>query len=407
MSLVSTKDIADDPADMLALVNHNGLELSDRIRALQLDTTPKTIRRFRPPEAAELLSITEGRLRQLAGEGLGPEPQANGWRTYSAENIKALRSYLSEKGRGRYNPSREPHQSLQLISTLNFKGGSGKTTTAAHLAQYLALRGYRVLAVDLDPQASLTALFGMQAEFDVGDNDTIFGAIRYDAERRPLSEIVRSTYIPDLYIIPGNLELQEFEHHTANLFKDEDRARRLRPFSRIRMAISEVEENFDVVIFDCPPSLGFISLSALVASTGFLVTVHPQMLDVLSMSQFLNMTHAYLYTAAKQAGEFDLKWLRYLVTRHEPADGPQNQIVTLLRSTFREQVLHNTMVKSTTIVDAGLTKQTLYELDPRQLKNRGAYDRAIKSLNAVNAEIEELIQNTWAGENQTQATAKA
>ena len=67
---------------------------------------------------------------------------------------------------------------------MNFKGGSGKTTTAAHLAQYLALRGYRVLAIDLDPQASLSALFGHQPEFDVGENETLYGAIRYD-ERPP------------------------------------------------------------------------------------------------------------------------------------------------------------------------------------------------------------------------------
>ena len=97
---------------------------------------------------------------------------------------------------------------------MNFKGGSGKTTTAAHLAQYLALRGYRVLAIDLDPQASLSALFGNQAELDVGDNETIYGAIRYDDARRDMAEIVRGTYIPSLHVVPGHLELMEFEHET-------------------------------------------------------------------------------------------------------------------------------------------------------------------------------------------------
>jgi len=74
---------------------------------------------------------------------------------------------------------------------MNFKGGSGKTTTAAHLSQYLALHGYRVLAIDLDPQASLSALFGSQPELDVGPNETLYGAIRYDEQRRSISEIVR------------------------------------------------------------------------------------------------------------------------------------------------------------------------------------------------------------------------
>jgi cellulose biosynthesis protein BcsQ len=60
---------------------------------------------------------------------------------------------------------------------MNFKGGSGKTTTAIHLAQYLALRGYRVLAVDLDPQASLTAMLGYQPETDIGQDETLMGVI--------------------------------------------------------------------------------------------------------------------------------------------------------------------------------------------------------------------------------------
>ena len=83
---------------------------------------------------------------------------------------------------------------MQVIAVTNFKGGSGKTTTAAHVAQYFAMRGYRTLAVDLDPQASLSALFGLEPEFDLQENDTLYGAIRYDDKRRTLSEIIRKTY---------------------------------------------------------------------------------------------------------------------------------------------------------------------------------------------------------------------
>src|SRR3712207_4580218 len=106
---------------------------------------------------------------------------------------------------------RRPPRSTLFPYTTLFRS---KTTTAAHLAQYLALHGYRVLAIDLDPQASLSALFGHQPELDVGPNETLYGAIRYDSERRPIAEVVRSTYIPGLHLIPGNLELMEFEHDT-------------------------------------------------------------------------------------------------------------------------------------------------------------------------------------------------
>ncbi|RUV37498.1 plasmid partitioning protein RepA, partial [Mesorhizobium sp. M1A.T.Ca.IN.004.03.1.1] len=101
-----------------------------------------------------------------------------------------------------------------VIAVTNFKGGSGKTTTSIHLAQFLALRGYRVLAVDLDPQASMSAMLGYQPEFDVGENETLYGAIKYDETRRDVADIVRQTYFPGLDLIPGNLELHEFEHDT-------------------------------------------------------------------------------------------------------------------------------------------------------------------------------------------------
>src|SRR6185437_15699471 len=120
----------------------------------------------------------------------------------------------NSKSERKYLPWRKASEKLQVVTVVNFKGGSGKTTTAAHLGQYLALRGYRVLALDLDPQASLSALHGYQPEFDVGENDTLYGAIRYDGARRELGDIVRVTYFSGLDIVPANIELMEFEHET-------------------------------------------------------------------------------------------------------------------------------------------------------------------------------------------------
>ena len=85
---------------------------------------------------------------------------------------------------------------------------------------------------------------------------------------------------------------------------------------------------------------------------------------------------------------------RYLLTRYEPTDAPQNRIVAFLRTMYAEKVLNAPMLKSTAISDAGLTKQTLYEVD-RSAFTRATYDRALESLNAVNDEIAALIQKTW------------
>jgi chromosome partitioning protein len=90
-------------------------------------------------------------------------------------------------------------------------------------------------------------------------------------------------------------------------------------------------------------------------------------------------------------------WLRYLVTRYEPGDGPQNQMVSFMRSLFGDHVLNHTVLKSTAISDAGLTKQTLYEVEKSGFV-RATYERAMESLNAVNAEIEGLVQRAWGRE---------
>ena len=89
-----------------------------------------------------------------------------------------------------------------------------------------------------------------------------------------------------------------------------------------------------------------------------------------------------------------LKWFRYLVTRFEPTDGPQKQMVGFLQAMFPSQLLSAPVLKSTAISDAGITKQTLYEVEKSQF-TRSTYERAMESLNAVNGEIEGLIQQAW------------
>ncbi|KQU95983.1 MULTISPECIES: plasmid partitioning protein RepA [unclassified Ensifer] len=382
-----------------SLIASDAEELSRQLQAHQQRTFPptarKTIRSFTPAEAADFIGIHQGYLRQIVSEGHGPEPLPNGRRLYSVEDIQELRRLLDEGGKGprRYIRHRQDGEKLQVISVMNFKGGSGKTTSSAHLAQFLALRGYRVLAIDLDPQASLSALFGHQPELDVGENETLYGAIRYDEERRDITEIVRATYTPNLHIIPGNLELMEFEHETPKALIARGRSDSMF-FARIGECLAEIESAYDIVVIDCPPQLGFLTLSALCAATSVLITVHPQMLDVMSMSQFLHMTGDLLEVVENAGGTMDYDWLRYLVTRYEPNDGPQSQMAGFMRSIFGNRVLENAMVKSTAVSDAGLTKQTLYEVDRNQF-TRGTYDRALESLTAVNAEIEELVKQTW------------
>jgi chromosome partitioning protein len=358
----------------------------------------KRLRKFSSGEVAKIIGVADSYLRQLSIEGKGPtiEVAANGRRLYSVEDINALRSHLdgADKARRQYVKHRSSSEHLQVISCVNFKGGSAKTTTTAHLAQYLALNGYRVLAVDLDPQASLSAIHGLQPELDVGENQTLYGAIRYSDDACHPKNVIQKTYFPGLDLIPANLELTEFETETPMHLRSHGRDASVMFFERVGLALSAVSENYDVVLIDCPPQLGFLTMSALSASTALVVTVHPQMLDVMSMSQFLKMTSSMLDIVQSAGGKVRYDWIRYLITRYEPSDKPQTDMVEFMRDMFQDYVLKNAVLKSTAISDAGITKQTLYEV-PREDFSKGTYDRAMDSLNNVNAEIEELIKSAW------------
>lgn len=382
------KTIADDSTKL----SSNLQELSARLFS---PDAQKALRRFSSTEAAKLLGVTDSYVRHLAAQedSVTSEKTSAGRRTFSLSEINTIRQLLG-KTKPAYLAGRREADHLQVIAVTNFKGGSGKTTTSTHLSQYLALRGYRVLAVDLDPQASMSAMLGYQPEFDVGENETLFGAIRYDDLRRPAGEVVRQTYFPGLDIIPGNLELHEFEHDTPRALADRNGSETDMFFMRVGNALADLSDRYDVVVIDCPPTLGFLTLSALCAATAVLITVHPQMLDVASMNQFLAMTSDLLSVVKEAGGNLEYDWMRYLVTRYEPNDGPQAQIVAFLRSLFGDRVLTSMMVKSTAISDAGLSKQTIYEA-ARESMNRQTYDRAVEAMDGVNLEVEALLKSSW------------
>jgi chromosome partitioning protein len=393
---------SDDESSSDRIARHAGI-LSHQLRVLREGMFPpeakKSLRSFTSGEVSRFVGVSDGYLRQLTIDGLGPMPSigAGGRRAYSLAQINELRQYLAgarPKETLSFWPRRRQKDKLQILAVANFKGGSAKTTTSLYLSQYLALQGFRVLAIDLDPQASLSALFGYQPEFDIGPNETLYGAIRYDDERRPMRDVIRPTYFEGVGLVPGNLELMEFEHETPRAIA-ESRARGSELFfRRVGSAITEVADDYDVVVIDCPPQLGYLTLGALTAATAMLITIHPQMVDVASMSQFLLMTSDLASVIENAGGRLEHDFLRYVVTRHDPNDIPEAQIVALLRGLFGEDVLKATAWKSTAIANAVLTKQSLYELD-RMAVGRAAYIRAVESVDAVNSEIVGLIKKVW------------
>ena len=166
----------------------------------------------------------------------------------------------------------------------------------------------------------------VRPEIEFAESGTIYDALKYE-DPVPLSQVIRKTYFHNLDLAPAGLLLSEYETETAYALQHKIDP----PFTqRLAIALDEVEADYDLVIIDCPPQLGFTTMTALLASTGLLITVVPSMLDVASMAQFLEMAGETVQTLEEAAGPIDWNFLKFLIARYEPTDVPQSQMAGFL-----------------------------------------------------------------------------
>jgi chromosome partitioning protein len=346
----------------------------------------RRVPRFPLARAADLVGSGVAAIRQAERDGRLPagERTAAGRRAgYTLGELNHMRAVFGTR------PWRAADDPLAVIAVQNFKGGVGKSTVSAHLAQYLAIRGYRVCLIDCDSQGSSTSMFGHVPDLDVREEETLYPFFRH-AEMTSLAYAVRPTHWEGLHLIPANLKLYSAEYELAA------RIARAEPLllNRLAEGVASIGADFDVVILDPPPALGTISLSVMRAANALLVPIPPTVVDFTSTTTFLAMLHETMAALEERGLAVDLRWLRLVATRVDEQKSMQRELLGLMRTLFGGRLLGTVLKDSAEIDNASARLMTVYELE-HPVTSRETYQRCISCLDAVNAEVERQIRQTW------------
>ena len=243
----------------------------------------------------------------------------------------------------------------RVIALANQKGGVGKTTTAVNLGAALAERGLRVLLIDLDAQANATTTL-------VGRGDIRPGTTEILMDAYPAGECIRPTNVPNLAIIPANISLSNVEVHLLTKNSREH---------VVRAVVKAVADRFDLVLVDCPPSLGVLTVAGLVAADEYIVPIRPHLYSALGLQQ-LFATVAELNRSLEEAiGRPGPRLLGVLINQGTlrrdgtPRGGAYQEVLAMVRSEHGAALFATTIPDAVTIEDAIHRRTSVIQSDPR------------------------------------------
>ena len=253
----------------------------------------------------------------------------------------------------------------KIIAIANQKGGVGKTTTAINLSTCVAEKGKKVLLIDIDPQGNATSGVGISKN---PEDKSIYDVL---VNEEPIVNIIKPTIVKNLHICMSSINLAGAEVELVNLISRE---------TRLKRAIEEIEDKYDYIFMDCPPSLGLITLNAFAAATSVLVPIQCEYYALEGLGQLVNTIKLVQKNLNK-----DLEIEGVVMTMYDSRTRLSNQVYEEVKKYFGDKVFNTVIPRNIRLSEAPSHGLPITTYDPLS-KGARTYKKLAKELINKNKE---------------------
>lgn len=378
-----------------------GLSIKEERNKSLLNKNQKQLRFFTRNECKEYLGVhgaTIDKYTKLAN--IDPRRHELSQWALSIEEVYKVRDLLPADLRKAKKFHRKSNQKLQVIAVQNQKGGVAKTVTAATLASGLATefhQEYRIGIIDMDAQATLTSYYATKSEAlgELSSGDLITGNYELDegeTNQQVISNAFLPTTIPNLRILPAaqsDRGLDNWFHKQVINNKMED------PHSILKNIIDEVESEFDIIIIDTPPSLGFPTYNAYYAATSIIFPLGLTENDIDATSSYFEFIEQ-VWAILEAAGHPGYNFMKMLITNFREDSNTSTKLLTGLHDRFSEYLYSREFKYSEAIANCLALKATIFDMSKSEYeKSKPSFLKAQLNANEVTNQVFRDISKVW------------
>lgn len=363
-------------------------EMLDQVRAAMLNpTSRKKEISVHLSQLAGYCGVEKGSIIHRMTKGDLPEGQLNSTGSRREFTLNEARTWIRAYRKDKLRP--EGAEAITIV-VANFKGGVGKTTSAMTLAQGLSLLGHKVLAIDTDPQGSLTTFFGILPDEDVSEEDTILPLAL--GNETSIRYAIRPTYWDGIDLVAAASCLFGAEFALpARQTQEPD----FDFWNVLNLGIDDVRSEYDVIIIDSPPSLSYITINSIMASNGIVMPLPPNALDYASACQFWSLFSDLSNEMLTKRGlDKDFDFIHVLLSRVDSSEATSDIVREWIQATYKEKVLPVEIPKTAVAASASAEFSTVYDIQKYD-GNARTFKRARDAYDQYVGYIENSIRASW------------